>query len=243
MSALLDIIWEDDDILLVNKPCGLAAHRSRLVGADDDYLIDRLRRQVAGPLHLAHRLDRATSGAMVVARSAAMASELGQQWMAGAVERRYLAVCRGWPDEQGRIERPLNGAGRQGERRAARTDWQRLATVEVPIAMGPYAAQRYALLDVHPATGRYRQIRRHLSWLSHPLIGDTSHGRNEHNRLFRQHYGSHRLLLHATTLQFRHPRDARLMRLHAPVDDDWRRLLERFDWLDSVEPAWLGALG
>lgn len=240
MSATLEIIWQDEDVVLVNKPPGLAVHRSRLVGADDDYLIDRLRRQMGGPLHLAHRLDRATSGIMVVARSASMAGELGKQWMAGDVARGYIVICRGWPEQEGTIERPLSGAGRSSERRAARTDWQRLATTELHIAMGRYEAQRYALLKVHPVTGRYRQIRRHLAWLSHPIIGDSSHGRNEHNRLFRQHLGSHRLLLHATSVAFRHPRDGHQIHMHAPLDDTWRSLLQRFGWLDVVNPAWLG---
>lgn len=240
LTAPLEIIWQDEDLLLVNKPPGLAVHRSRLVGADDDYLIDRLRRQIDGPLHLAHRLDRGTSGIMVVARSPSMAAQLGRQWMAGDVARGYLAICRGWPALHGTVERPLSGASRSSPRREARTDWERLATTEVPIALGRYETQRYSLLKVHPVTGRYRQIRRHLSWLSHPIIGDSSHGRNEHNRLFRQHLGSHRLLLHATDVDLHHPRDGGRMHLHARLDDTWRSLLQRFEWLGAVNPEWLG---
>src|SRR6476659_9805650 len=96
-AAPLELLHTDDDLLAVNKPAALAVHRSRLVGTDDDYLMDRLRLQVEGPLHAVHRLDRATSGVLLVARHSAAAAELGRQLMARTVVKSYLAVVRGWP--------------------------------------------------------------------------------------------------------------------------------------------------
>ena len=205
--APLDLIHEDAHLLAVDKPPGLAVHRSRLVGSDEDYLIDRLRAQVGGELYLAHRLDRATSGVLLVARSQQVAAELGRQLMARTVDKSYLAVVRGWPAEQGEIDYPLSGASLRGEAKPALTRWRRLATVEVPIAVGRYPQQRYALLEVAPATGRYRQIRRHFHHVSHHILGDTSHGRGDHNRLIRIHFGLARLFLHAWRLRLVHPVD------------------------------------
>jgi len=229
-SLRLDFLHVDDDLLAVNKPAALAVHRSRLVGADDDYLMDRLRLQVEGPLHAVHRLDRATSGVLLVARTAVAAAELGRQLMARSVTKTYLAVVRGWPAEQGEIDYPLSGSSLQGEAKPALTRWRRLATIEVPIAQGRYDRQRYALLEISPETGRYRQIRRHFHHVSHHLLGDTSHGRGDHNRLIRQHYGVHRLMLHAWRIEVRHPSTGEPLRLEAPLDAAWQRLLGAFGW-------------
>ena len=226
----LDLLYEDEHLLAVDKPPGLAVHRSRLVGADEDYLVDRLRRQVDGPLHLAHRLDRATSGVLLVARSQEIAAELGRQLMARTVAKSYLAIVRGWPAEAGEIDHPLSGASLRGEAKPALTRWKRLATVEVPIEMGRYPQQRYALLDVSPETGRYRQIRRHFHHVSHHILGDTSHGRGDHNRLVRQHFGAHRLFLHAWCIELAHPMTGAALRLQAPLDAQWHKLLDAFRW-------------
>ena len=233
-TAPLELLYLDEHLIVVDKPPGLAVHRSRLVGADEDYLVDRLRRQVDGPLHLAHRLDRATSGVLLVARSQEIAAELGRQLMARTVEKSYLAIVRGWPAEQGEIDYPLTGSSLRGEAKPALTRWTRLATVEVPIEMGRYPQQRYALLDVSPETGRYRQIRRHFHHLSHHLLGDTSHGRGDHNRLVRQHFGVHRLFLHAWRLQLVHPASGEPLRLSAPLDAQWRKLLDAFGWSQQL---------
>ncbi|MEO6690693.1 MAG: pseudouridine synthase [Dokdonella sp.] len=229
-TAPLELLYLDEDVLAVNKPAGIAVHRSHLVGADEDYLMDRLRLQVDGRLHAVHRLDRATSGVLLVARSKEMAAELGRQMMARTVEKTYLAVVRGWPAEEGEIDYPLSGSSLRGEAKPALTRWRRLATIEIPIAQGRYEQQRYALLEVSPETGRYRQIRRHFHHVSHHLLGDTSHGRGDHNRLIRQHYGVHRLLLHASQLRVQHPATQQPMQLQAPLDRAWLRLLEAFHW-------------
>lgn len=228
------IVHEDADLVVVDKPAGLAVHRSRMVGTDDDFLVDHLRRQVTGPLHPAHRLDRATSGLVLFARSSEVAASLGRQLMARDVGKTYLAIVRGWPEETGVIDHPLSVGGLTGEPKPAVTRWQRLAAVEVPIGMGRYPQQRYALLALSPQTGRYRQLRRHLHHVHHPIIGDTSHGRGDHNRLFREHFGCHRMLLHAWRLSFAHPHTGAPMALEAPLDDAWRSVLDRFGWTHAL---------
>lgn len=226
----LNLLYQDDALVIVDKPPGLAVHRSHLVGDDDNYLIDRLRTQIGGTPYLAHRLDRATSGVLLVAKSREIAAELGRQLMERSVGKDYLAVVRGWPEESGCIDHPLSGASLKGPVREARTHWRRLATVEVPLAMGRYPQQRYSLLAVSPETGRYQQIRRHFAHASHHLIGDTTHGRGDHNRLFRIHWSMHRLLLHAWRLSFAHPLTQERLTVQAPLDASWQRVLAAFGW-------------
>ena len=225
------ILYSDEHIVVVDKPAGIPVHRSRLVNDDKIFLIDQVRALVDGPLHLIHRLDRATSGVLLIGRNAEVAGTLGRQFMQREVEKTYLAVCRGWPEEAGEIDYPLPGVRENSDRKPALTRWKRLATIEVPIAINRYPQQRYALVEISPETGRYRQIRRHFAHLRHPLIGDTSHGRTEHNRLFKQYYSVHRLLLHASRLQFDHPLDERRMCIEAPLDAEFAGLLARFEWV------------
>jgi tRNA pseudouridine65 synthase len=237
---VLEILYQDDDIVAVNKPANLAVHRSKFVGPDDAFLIDLLREQVEGRLHLAHRLDRATSGVLLVARSPEVAAQLGEQFMGRSVQKRYLAVVRGWPEpDEGMVDYPLPGSRDTGPRKDARTDYRRLGTVEVDIPLGRYDKQRYAFVAAEPQTGRFRQIRKHFAHIHHPIVGDSQHGRGDHNRLFKQHFASHRLLLHAATLSFAHPRDGRLMAIRAGMDETWERLLDRFGWRDAFK-RWAG---
>jgi tRNA pseudouridine65 synthase len=165
---------------------------------------DRLGRRVF-PVH---RLDRATSGVLLLALDPGTARGLQEQLAGGSMRKLYLALVRGITPEEGVIDHPVPRSP-EGPRVPAVTAYRRLATFE-----------RYSLLEVAPQTGRLHQIRRHLKHISHPLIGDVRYGKGEHNRLFRERFGLHRLALHALELGFAHPVDGRPLRLVAPVPED-----------------------
>lgn len=236
--APLEILHEDDCLIAVNKPAGVPVHRSKLVGRADAYLVDLLREQVEGRLFPAHRLDSATSGVLLVARDKATAAALGEQFMAREPDKIYLAVVRGWPEPaEDLIDYALPGSRPGSEKRDARTRYRRLATIEVPIAISRYPQQRYALMTASPETGRFRQIRKHFAHIHHPVIGDSQHGRSDHNRLYKQHFGCHRMLLHARRIAFTHPHTGEAMTIEAPLDDAWKDLLARFDWTEAARRA------
>jgi tRNA pseudouridine65 synthase len=229
---MLEILYQDDALIAVNKPANLAVHRSKMVGNADTFLIDALREQVGDSVYLAHRLDRATSGVLLVARNKETAAALGEQFMARSVRKQYLVVVRGWPEPaEDVIDYALPGSRETGPRREARTRYRQLATIEVPIALGRYPQQRYAFLLAEPESGRFRQIRKHLAHVHHPVIGDCQHGRGDHNRLYKEHFSCHRMLLHAWRLDFHHPLSGAPMRLQAPLDDAFVSLLARFKWV------------
>ena len=232
-TAPLHLLHVDAHLLVVDKPAGLLAHASKMAADVDVDLLDQLRQQVQGEVYLVHRLDRATSGLVLAARTREAAGELGKQFMARSVEKTYLAVCRGWPAEIGEIDYPLGDVRPNSPKKPALTRYRRLATIEVPIALGKYAQQRYALMAVDPETGRYRQIRKHFHHISHHLIGDTSHGRTEHNRLFQSTWQVGRLLLHARRLAFTHPVSGERMTFVAPLDREFQRVIDVFGWGDA----------
>ena len=226
----IEVIYEDDALIAVNKPAGLLVHRSAIAADERDFLLERLREQTGATLYLAHRLDRATSGIVLLAKSREIAGELGKQFMARSIDKGYLAVVRGWPDATGTIDYALPDVRERSPRKPAVTTWRVLATATVPIELGRYPEQRYALIEASPQTGRYRQIRKHLHHVSHHIVGDTSHGRGDHNRLWRIHFGVHRLLLHAWRLELAHPLAGTPLLLEAAPDAVWRGVLERFAW-------------
>ena len=233
----IEVVYEDAALLAANKPAGLLVHRSQIAADETDFLLDRLQAHARTPLYLAHRLDRATSGLVLLAKSREMAGELGRQFMERGVDKRYLAVVRGWPQSAGEVDYPLPDVRDRSPRKPALTRWRVLATATVPIALGRYPEQRYSLIEAAPLTGRYRQIRKHFHHLSHPIIGDTSHGRGDHNRLWRMHFGLDRLLLHAWRLDLLHPSGRTPLALQAQLDATWRRVVDRFGWHDAIGSA------
>ena len=225
-TGAVPVLYADEALAVVDKPAGVAMHDSRLTGGEADFLVDRLRAQFGRPVFLAHRLDRATSGCVLVAFDRAAAAALGEQLMSREVDKQYLAVCRGWPEPAFVVDHPLDGGPGKPQKKPAITEFVRLATLELPVPAGAFPTSRYALLRARPLTGRFRQIRRHLKHASHHLIGDTSHGDGRHNRAFRAR-GIHRMLLHAAGLAFRHP-DGQSLRIEAPPSGEFARALALF---------------
>nr|WP_316247551.1 pseudouridine synthase [Luteimonas viscosa] len=224
----MPVRYADAWLAVVDKPAGLMVHDSGLARGEHDFLADRLRAQFGRQVFLVHRLDRATSGCLLLAFDRETASALGKALMAGGLEKHYLAVCRGWPEERFAIDHPLDGGPGKPLKKPALTAFERLATCELELPSGGFATSRYALLRAQPATGRFRQIRRHLKHASHHLIGDTSHGDGRHNRHFRM-LGIHRMLLHAQRLRFPHPHTGEVMEVDAPPDLEFARALVLFD--------------
>jgi tRNA pseudouridine65 synthase len=146
-----------------------------------------------------HRLDRATSGVLVLALDPGAARWLGTAFAERRVHKRYLAIVRGWVGERGVIDSPLHEEGAPAPA-AAVTAFARLSCFEVPVPVGRYATGRYSLVEAFPHTGRMHQLRRHFAHLRHPIVGDVRYGDGRHNRMFRERFGVHRLLLHAERL-------------------------------------------
>ena len=228
-APALQTLYADAHLAIVDKPAGLMVHDSALARGETDFAADRLRAQFGRPVFLVHRLDRATSGCLLLAFDRDTAGALGRMLMAGRIQKRYLAVCRGWPPKSFVIDHPLDGGPGKPLKKPAVTRFQRLATAELPMPSAGFESSRYALLRCEPQTGRFRQIRRHLKHAFHHLIGDTSHGDGRHNRHFRMH-GIHRMLLHAATLDFVHPVTGARVQALAPLDAQWRKACALFGW-------------
>lgn len=225
----LALLFRDAHFVAVDKPAGLQVHRSRISRESEQFLLQRLRDQIGRRVYTIHRLDRPTSGVILFGLSSEAARAMCGAFERREVDKHYLAVVRGYTAAEGHIDYPLQEEPGKPLQEAV-TDYRTLATVELPIAVGRYPTTRYSLVAIRPLTGRSRQIRKHFHHISHPLIGDTSHGEGRHNRLFRERFGIHRLLLHARKLAFRHPFSGQAVEISAPLPVEFRRLMVEFGW-------------
>lgn len=231
----LTILYRDDNYIAVDKPSGLQVHRSWISEENEHFLLQQLRDQIGQRVYIIHRLDRPTSGVILFALSSEAARAMCGVFERRRLEKTYLAIARGYCDEQGHIDYPLREEPDKPLQDAV-TDYRTLATVELPIPVGRYNTARYSLVEIKPLTGRSRQIRKHFHHIFHPLIGDTSHGEGRHNRLFRERFAVQRLLLHAWKLSFRHPLNGKNMEITAPLPEEFERLMGEFGWEGVVEP-------
>lgn len=222
-AAPLVILHRDPHCVVVDKRAGVIVHRGW--ANDDDDLMRTVRDAVGQYVYPLHRLDRGASGAVAFALSREAAASLGRAFAEGGVEKRYLALTRGHPPPEGRIDHPIEKS-EGGPRVPAVTDFRRLGT-----------ADRYALVEAMPRTGRLHQIRRHLKHISCPLIGDVKYGKGEHNRLFRDRYALHRLALHAALVAFDHPALGTRVTVRAPVSGSLRTCLEALGLIAAADAA------
>ena len=228
----LEILYRDAHYIAIDKPAGLAVHRTALF-RDGPFVLQRLRDQIGQRLYPVHRLDRPTSGVLFFALSSEAARALCDRFEARQVQKRYLAVVRGHTDAAGVIDYAL-AEEKEGVRREAVSHYRRLATVELPIPVGRYPVARYSLVEVRPESGRMHQIRKHFKHIFHPLVGDTTYGEGRHNRLFREHFQLERLLLIARRLQFEHPFSGAPVEIEAPLGAEINDLFSRLGWSGAL---------
>jgi 23S rRNA pseudouridine1911/1915/1917 synthase len=230
----LDIVFEDDDLIVVNKPAGMVVHPA--AGADAGTLANALAYHFAQLSNAAgaarpgivHRLDKGTSGLLVAAKTESAHENLADQFRAREVFKSYLALVHGHVEKKtDQIDQPIARDPRNRIRMAI----VRGGRPALSIYRVRKRFERFTLLDIELKTGRTHQIRVHLAWLKHPVVGDEVYGggrdktvndaqvRAQISRLGRQ-------FLHAEQLGFSHPRTGEEVRFTAQPPDDLRHLLE-----------------
>lgn len=250
----LDIVYEDDEVLVVNKPAGMVVHPGH--GNWDGTLVNALAwhfRNIEGydpadpRMGLVHRIDKDTSGLLVVAKTPDAKTNLGKQFFNKTTERKYVAVCWGEPfPKKGTVTTLI---GRDVH------DRLRMAVVDDPL-VGKHAVTHYSIkehlgpvsvIECVLETGRTHQIRVHMSHLGHPLFNDARYGgdkilRGENSGQYRSFVqqcfeACPRQALHAMTLGFMHPRTGQMMRFSAPVPPDMEMLMQNFRNRDQKQDA------
>ena len=240
---MLEILYQDEWLVAVNKPSGWLVHRSWLDRHETVFVMQTVRDQIGQHVFTAHRLDKPTSGVLLMGLSSEVGRLLSLQFEQHQMQKTYHAVVRGWLKSSGTLDYPLleeldkiadKHATEARNAQPAVTDYQSLATVEMPIGIGRYPTSRYSLVELAPKTGRKHQLRRHMSHLRHPIIGDSAHGDLRQNRGAAEHFGANRLMLHASSLALTHPVTGEPLLLRAGLDGVWQNLMNQFGWQDRI---------
>ncbi len=206
----LDVIYEDDSILVVNKPPGIALHPGKglhmvtLIEGLIHYGMER-----GFEPHLVHRLDYNTSGVLVVAKGKRNARILTDLFKRRAVSKTYITLVKGKVEGSGRIDRELDG-------QEASTEYESLSS-----------SSEVSLLRVRIKTGRKHQIRRHMALVGNPVVGDNRYGDKRFNRYFKRRYGLKRQFLHCRELKILHPKSGIEMRFEADLWEDLESVLKK----------------
>ncbi|MEO1451877.1 MAG: pseudouridine synthase [Bacteroidota bacterium] len=211
---MINIIYQDDHLIAVHKPAGLLVHPTRQDQHTRGSLMQEVRDQIGQWVYPVHRLDKATSGLVLLALSPEIARALGDQFAQKTIRKTYQAIVRGFITAEGLIDyplkylwdkktAPLGNADKAPQE--AQTRFFPLQTVELPFPVGRYQTARFSWVELQPLTGRNRQLRRHMKHIFHPIIGDKKHGDHRQNKFMADYLESSDLLLQASKLELIHP--------------------------------------
>ncbi len=236
---MLEIIYQDEWLVAVNKPSGWLVHRSWLDRHETRIMMQAVRDQLGQHVFTVHRLDKPTSGVLLMGLSSDVGRLLSQQFEQHQIRKRYHALVRGWLEDEAILDYPLTEeqdkiadkfSTEDKQPQSAITHYRGMASVEMPVPVGRYPTARYSLVELEPQTGRKHQLRRHMSHLRHPIIGDSRHGDLRQNRGAAEHFGCQRLMLHASQLSLTHPITGVALTLRANLDTTWMNMLSQFGW-------------
>lgn len=225
---MLEIVYQDEHIIAINKPHGLLVHRSSIANDAKEFALQLLRDQVGRHVSPVHRLDRKTGGLLLFAFEKDVEIALHQQFQNGQVIKKYLAVLRGHSPDQQEIDYPL--AKENGTIQEAFTAFVTLKRAELNVPFGKHETSRYSLVEATPTTGRMHQLRRHFAHIFYPIIGDRKHGCNKQNKFFKEQWDMTTMLLHASQLSFKHPVTSNQVILKADIGEEFQRMNQLMSW-------------
>ncbi|HAL54206.1 MULTISPECIES: pseudouridine synthase [Sphingobacterium] len=220
----LEILYQDESIVAINKPHGLLVHRSAIARDASAFALQLLRDQLGKTVYPAHRLDRKTGGILLFSLNKETDQYLQKSFQERKIDKKYLAVLRGFAPAEGLIDYPLKRD--DGTVQEAQTSFRLLAQGELAVPFGKFPTARYSLVEANPITGRMHQLRRHFAHIFHPIIGDRPHGCNKQNKFWKEAYQMDTMLLHASELTFKHPLSGDDIHIKAPLQPDFIRVLE-----------------
>lgn len=222
----LEILYQDEHLVAINKPHGLLVHRSEYSGVADTYAVQALKTQLGQKVHPCHRIDRKTGGVLLFALSREVNSIMQQQFAANLISKKYIAIVRGYTDDSGEIDYPLTND--KGKIQESLTLFKTLNRVELEIPFGKFNTSRYSLVEVFPQTGRMHQIRKHFAHIMHPIIGDRPHGCNKQNKFFKEKWNMNTMLLHASEIRFNCPITSKEIKIKADIQSELKRMMDLF---------------
>ena len=235
----IEVLYEDKDLVAIAKPPRLLTHRTEISNGDQFFALQLTRDLLGKKVWPVYRLDRGTSGVLLFAFAPDIVTSLSEQ-PPSVFQKRYIAVARGFVPSPLHITHALRPPVdpylrvQKTEPQEADTLFMTLATGEVPVPSGNFSSTRLSLVRAELRSGRRHQIRRHLKFSGHPIIGDATYGKGPLNRALAEYFGFDRLMLHCVNISFKHPVSGEVVRICQRPTDDLLRLLERMRWCDCL---------
>ncbi len=230
MDGKINIVFEDDYLVVVNKPNNTLVHHSYYArNIHEDSLLQLLRQQTGDRFFPVNRLDRKTSGAILLCKAKEHVSSFQALFDQKTIQKVYHALVRGHVLEAQTIETPVKNE--RGNYKSALTKVTPISHLAVDIPVEPYPTSRYTILEMQPITGRTHQLRIHANKIAHPIIGDHKYGNRHHNRMFAEQLNFPDLFLHCKTTSFIHPFTDQKVDIHAPFPTFWELCLEQLQEL------------
>ncbi|MCC8410365.1 pseudouridine synthase [Mucilaginibacter sp. UR6-1] len=221
---MLEILYQDEYLVAINKPHGLLVHRSSIANDASEFALQILRDQLGQKVYPAHRIDRKTGGLLLFALDKDTEIAMQKQFANNQVSKTYLALVRGYAPDAGEIDYALRKEN--GTLQDAFTAYTTLQRAELDIPLGKHQTSRYSLLEVKPRTGRMHQIRKHLAHIFYPIIGDRTHGCNKQNKLFKERWAIETMFLHAANVSFTHPVTNKAISINAGLQPEFKEVLK-----------------
>jgi 23S rRNA pseudouridine955/2504/2580 synthase len=220
------ILYEDDDLLIINKPCGMSVHLGNTVRVG---VVEALRHMYPKLVHLelAHRLDSETSGCLILAKKRRVLRELHEILRSGQMSKVYWVLTQGkWKDSELRVEAPLHKHYRDGGKHVVEVSREGKSALTVFRLLKAYKTA--SLMEATLFTGRTHQIRVHAQFRGHPVAGDDRYGDNEFNKNARE-LGLKRMFLHAKQVVFTLPSTQQRITVEAPLDPELEAAIKEFE--------------
>lgn len=225
---LLEILYQDEQLIAINKPHGLLVHRSAIARDVHEFALQILKNQIGKWVNPVHRIDRKTAGVLLFALDKETEKLMQMAFAENRVQKKYLAIVRGYTADYQEIDYPLRKEN--GTLQDAFTAFKTLNRTELNIPLGTHPTSRYSLVEAKPTTGRMHQLRKHFSHIFHPIIGDRTHGCNKQNRMFKENWQMETMLLHAAEIAFIHPVSGNPILIKAPLQSQFLQVIQLMGW-------------
>jgi tRNA pseudouridine65 synthase len=222
----IPIIFQDEQLLIVDKPVDLPVHKNDFMPHDAPYLTKLIGDETGQWIYNVHRLDSKTSGLIILARSSEVAHHLALQFERKEVEKEYVAIVLGEVPEEGFFDGKVVVKKKSKFKKDALTRFRRERLVQTNISYKEHTNVCLSLVRVMPETGRWHQIRQHFAKNRHDIVGDSHHGDFTLNKLIRAEWGFNRLMLHASKLAFTHPVSGETLNFEAKLPAEFEQLLK-----------------
>lgn len=230
MDSRISILYEDDQIIAVSKPNNVLVHHSYYSrNIKDDSLLQILEKQIGSKFYPINRLDRKTSGVILLSKSKEQVSIFQELFNNKTITKIYHALVRGHVLETTEINSPVKNE--IGNYKDAQSLIRPIEYFSVDIPVEPYPTSRYTLLEMSPITGRTHQLRIHANKISHPIIGDHKYGNRHHNRMFEEKLELPNLFLHCKETSFTHPLSNEKIQITAGYPSFWKTCFEELNKL------------